>query len=95
MRRFSLSASARADIRAIWKHIAQSNEAAANRLRGRLEDVFRLLGKNPLLGQACDELCAGLRFFCVENYVVFYEATNRGSRIVRVLHGAQDIQSMF
>jgi toxin ParE1/3/4 len=95
MNRFSLSPTARADLRGIWKHIARDNQSAANRMRRRFEDVLLLLGQNPMLGQACDELRARMRFFCVGSYVVFYEVSNRGARIVRILHGAQDAQSMF
>ena len=95
MNRSSVSPAARADLREIWKRIARDNQSAANRLRARLQEVFLLLGRNPLLGQACDDLRSGLRFFCVESYVVFYEAAGRGIRIVRVLHGARDAQSMF
>jgi toxin ParE1/3/4 len=95
MNRFSLAPAARADLKAIWKYIARDNQSAANRLRQRFEDAFLLLGRNPMLGQACDDLRAGLRFFCVESYVVFYEISSRGAQIVRVLHGARDARSMF
>ncbi len=95
MKRFSVSLEGRADLREIWKHVARHNRSAADRLWIRLEDVFRLLGCNPLLGQACDNLRSGLRFFCAESYVVYYEVARRGVRIVRVLHGARDTETIF
>ena len=95
MSRCSLTRTARADLRGIWMHIARNNESAANRVRDRFEEVFRMLGRNPLLGQTCDEVRAGMRFFCVGSYVVYYEVANRNARILRVRHGAQDAQSMF
>jgi toxin ParE1/3/4 len=95
MNRFSVSPAARADIREIWTHVARDNRPAADRLRSKLQEVFLLLSRTPLLGQACDNLRSGLRFFCAGSYVVYYEATRRGVRIARVLHGARDAQTMF
>jgi plasmid stabilization system protein ParE len=65
MNRFSVSPAARADLRGIWKYIARDNQNAANRLRGRLQEAFLMLGQNPLLGQACDELLAASYAACV------------------------------
>ena len=95
MSRCSLTRTARADPRGIWKHIARNNESAANRVRDRFEEVFRMLGRNPQLGEARDEVRAGLRFFCVGSYVVYYEVSNRSARILRVRHGAENPQFMF
>jgi toxin ParE1/3/4 len=95
MSRFSVALSARGDLREIWKHVARDNQAAATRLRDRLQEVFLLLARNPLIRQACDKLRVGLRFFCVDNFVVYHEITSRGIRIVRVLHGARDAETMF
>ena len=64
MNRFSVSLTARADLREIWKHVARDNQPAANRLMDRFQQVFLLLARNPMLGQACDNLRGGLRFFC-------------------------------
>ena len=44
MNRFSVAPTARADLREIWKNIARDNQFAANRLRGRFQEVFVLLG---------------------------------------------------
>ena len=91
MSRFSVAPAARADLKEIWKNIARDNESAANRMRDRLQGAFFLLARNPQLGQLCEYLRMGQRFFCVGNYVVYYEANIRGVRILRVVHGARDV----
>ena len=47
------------------------------------------------MGRRRDELKKGLRSFPVKKYVVFYFIIDDGVKIARVLHGAQDIDSMF
>lgn len=52
-----------------------------------------MLADNPQAGRERPELGRGIRSFPVGNYIVFYEATACGPKIVRVLHGARDITS--
>ena len=95
MTRHTIAPEARDDLQEIWNHIARDNLNAARRVRGRLEETFRMLSRSPLLGEACDYLRRGLRLFSVGNYVVFYEVKRGQVRIVRVLHGARDYEDMF
>ena len=37
----------------------------------------------------------GLRSWSVGNYVIFYRQVSTGIDIVRVLHGARDIEALF
>jgi toxin ParE1/3/4 len=62
MSRFTLSRGVRADLRDIWSYIAIENHSpdAADRLVDRLTDVFALLAREPLLGEARDDLAAGV-----------------------------------
>lgn len=95
MSRYRVSPEARKDIKDIYRYIAKDNPAAAGRLRDALYEKFRMLSRQPLIGEACDELFPGLRNFPVGNYVIFYTPTDRGVRIVRVIHGARDIEALF
>lgn len=52
----------------------------------KLDDGFRLLARNPLLGRSCDSIRVGLRRYEIEKHVVFYRIVTGGIRIVRVLH---------
>jgi len=47
------------------------------------------------MGRARDELVPGVRCFPVGRYVVFYVPLDDGIDIVRVLHGARDIDAVF
>ena len=49
----------------------------------------------PELGRRRDELKKGLRSFPVKKYVASYFVTDDFVKIERVLHGAQDIDSIF
>jgi len=65
------------------------------------EATFRTLAEHPGFGRMREfgrpEL-TGLRSFRVqdfENYLVFYLPREPGIEVVRVLHGAQDLESIF
>lgn len=47
------------------------------------------------MGRLRDELTEGLRSFPVGRYVIFYRIVQDGVEIVRVLHGARDLDSIF
>jgi toxin ParE1/3/4 len=95
MSRYTVSPKAREDLKGIYRHVAQDSPSAAKRLRDALYESFRLLAKQPLLGQTCPNLRRGLRAFTVMSYVIFYVTTEQGIQIERVLHGARDIESLF
>jgi toxin ParE1/3/4 len=41
------------------------------------------------------DLGAGILGFPVEDYVIFYRQVSTGIEVVRVLHGARDIEALF
>ena len=86
---------AAADIFDIWDHIAEDNLTAADHWTDQLDEKFGLLATQPLMGRARDELLPGLRSFPVGRYVVFYEPIDNGIDVVRVLHGARDVEEIF
>jgi len=47
------------------------------------------------MGRLRDELADGLRSFPVGRYVIFYRPIPKGIEIVRVLHGARDLDAIF
>jgi toxin ParE1/3/4 len=69
--------------------------SAADRFLDTLYERFLLLAGQPLLGQARSELALNLRSLPVGNYVIFYRPIDDGIEVVRVLHGARDIDAMF
>lgn len=74
---------------------------SAERFVSAIEKTLHLLVKNPELGPARrfqrNDL-AGLRSFPVrgfDNHLVFYRPTERGIELLRVLHGARDLEAIF
>jgi toxin ParE1/3/4 len=86
---------AETDIREIWDYIADDNLAAADRWLDHLDEQFRVLATQPMMGRVRDELAPGARSFPFGRYVVFYVPLDDGIDVVRVLHGARDIDAVF
>ncbi len=83
------------DILEIWDFIADDSLAAADRWVDQLDKQFRVLATQPMMGRARDELVPGVRSFPFGRYVVFYMPLDDGIDVVRVLHGARDIDAVF
>jgi toxin ParE1/3/4 len=77
----------------IWRHIAEDNEAAADRFIDRLTRTFQLLGENPHVGRRRDELRSGYRSFPIREYLIIYQVAQPGVRILDVVHGRRDLAS--
>jgi toxin ParE1/3/4 len=82
---------ASADILGIWDHIAEDSLEQADRWVDRLDEKFKLIATQPLMGRARDELAANLRSFPFGRYVIFYAPVDGGIDVVRVLHSARDV----
>lgn len=95
MSRFVIARAARQDLREIYRHIAAQNPGAAGRLRETFLDTFRTLAKNPLMGEARDDIAHGVRVFVVGNYVILYQPIASRIRIVQVVHAARDIEAIL
>lgn len=83
------------DIDDIWHYIADDNVNAADNWLDKLDEQFRLLTLQPLMGRARDELAVGVRSFPLGRYVIFYLPLPNGIDVVRVLHSAQDVPALF
>jgi toxin ParE1/3/4 len=84
-----------ADLSEIWEFIADESEAHADAFIDRIDAKFRALAAQPLMGRERADLSPGLRSLAVAPYVIFYEALPNGIAVVRVLHGARDVQAQF
>jgi toxin ParE1/3/4 len=88
------------DLDGIASYIHQRNPGAAHRFLKAAEHAFALLASQSLLGEAYPHpQYSDLRFWKLghrfRNYVVFYRPLAEGIEIVRVLHGARDLQAVF
>ncbi|MCP9915557.1 type II toxin-antitoxin system RelE/ParE family toxin [Cyanobium sp. ATX 6F1] len=86
---------ARADLAEIWEFIAEDSDAHADAFIDVIDQKFQVLAQQPGIGRRRDELADGLRSFPVGSYVIFYLNVPDGVQIVRVLHGARDLETTF
>lgn len=83
------------DLAEIWAYIADDNESAADDLLALIETKFQELARRPRLGRLRSEFAEDIRSFPIGKYVIFYLPIAHGIEVVRVLHGARDITSLF
>lgn len=95
MSRVRRSDAAKTDLKGIWRYIAGDNRVAADRFLRRLNVRFRVLAYNPHMGRLRSEFGSGLHSLQYGNYVIFYLRADTEIEIVRVLHGARDIDALF
>ena len=78
-----------------------SGVAMALRFYRVMEESFQLLANRPKIGkliEARSRLLAGTRWFPLKSFpkhLVFYRPVEDGIEIIRLLHGARDIESLL
>ena len=92
---YLISDPAAADLDEIAAYIAADNPDAAFALLLKFDDRFALLAEQPKSGRERRELAPALRSTVEGRYVIFYCEIANGVEIIRVLHGARDIDSLF
>jgi toxin ParE1/3/4 len=88
------SQQARTDLTEIWLYIAERDPATADRVLDEIERIFRLIATRPRMGRERSELRPGIRSFSVMSWIIFYRADEVSIEIVRVLHGARDLDAI-
>lgn len=86
---------ASSDLIEIWSYIADDSVANADVFIDKLYDTIQLLARNPGSGRHREELAPGIQSFPFGRYIIFYRAVPSAIEIVRVLHGARDIDALF
>jgi toxin ParE1/3/4 len=95
MRRITLTQSASDDLDEIWDYIGVENHSpiAADNLIDEVGRQLRLVLEHPLASEAVDELRPKTRRIIIkQRYLVFFEPTDDGILVLRVLHGARIIR---
>jgi toxin ParE1/3/4 len=95
MANYIVTPNAKVDIIEILNFIGSDNIDAAFSFQERLINLFETLADNPKMGKNRTELKPELRSFAQGNYLVFYREWAGIIAIVRVLHGARDIEEIF
>ncbi len=82
-------------------YIAEDNLDAAERFLVAAEETFQLLGRMPGMGKRCkfsSPQLLGIRQYAIKgfkNYLIFYRATDSEVEVLRVLHGARDLEAIL
>jgi toxin ParE1/3/4 len=87
------SPAAENDLDDIWLNIALDNPAAADRLIDAVQQRTAQLSEFPELGRSRPAEAA--RSLNVGNYLILYRIEARTIEVVRVVHGARDLTTLF
>ena len=90
-----ISPRASEDLTEIWSYIADDSVANADAFIDKLYETMEVLSRQPGSGRRREELASGIQSFPFGRYIIFYRAVTSGIEIVRVLHGARDIENIF
>ena len=87
---------AEVDIDEILAYIADDNLTAAMSIYDRFIHCFEMLAQTPKAGRERTELRFDARSFPEGNYLIFYRIiVSNDVEILRVLHGARDLDEIF
>ena len=88
MPQFKLSRKAKADLTSIALYTEREwGRDQRNHYILQFDQCFHLLGENPNLGQACDEISPGYRHYPQGSHIIFYRLATEGIvEIIRILH---------
>lgn len=99
MRQLIIQPAADRDLNEISAYLGQGQRDVGRKLLRSAQDAFQQLLKMPGLGEIVETgnlQLAGLRCWRVprfKNYIIFYRPTELGIEVLRVLHGARDIET--
>lgn len=86
---------ANADLLEIWVYLAEYDIEDANRTIQAIGRKCLDCADLPGMGRRRDDLAPGLRSISHGNYLIFYRLAGDDIQIMRVLHGARDLPSLF
>ena len=95
MSHFRMLRKAEDDLLDIWLYIAEDNTQAADRVLRSINEKCQLLSQNSKLGPARPDIAPEMRYFVVGSYLVLYREIAEGIEVVRVLHGARNLNALF
>ena len=92
--RVRISGRARLDLGEAWDYIFANNLAAADEIIGRILAACQSFASTPDIGRLRVDIGEGIRGLPIKNYLIFYRVFPDRVEILRILHGARDIQSL-
>lgn len=95
MSQFQFLRAAEDDLLEIWLYIAEDNQQAATRVLQSINEKCQLLADNAKFGPARPDIAPDMRYFVVGSYLILYREAQNGIEVVRVLHGARNLDAIF
>ena len=96
MNSYILSPRAGQDLDDICEFIARDSLQAASRVLSAIEKAIQSIAQSPGVGHFREELAdRQFRFLLVYSYLIVYRPETKPLQVVRILHGARDIQSIL
>ncbi|NJR16916.1 MAG: type II toxin-antitoxin system RelE/ParE family toxin [Calothrix sp. CSU_2_0] len=86
---------AKTDLKEIWKYIATQDKERADNFLRVLNETLQKIAHHPFMGKERPEIMEEIRSFPFKNYVIFYRPLDDGIELVRILHGARDVEALF
>lgn len=93
MKHFKLAPEAEHDLKAIWQQVAAESERRADAIIDEIFERCEWLARYPKTGRPRPEIRAKVRTWGVAAWLIVYEPTRDGIKVVRVLHAARDLPS--
>jgi len=92
-----LSNRARADLKRIWRYIADDSETAADRVLMAIDAKIEKLAAFPMIGPARDDIRPGVRVLVHGPRLVLYGYNPVADvvEIIAVVEGMRDLDSLF
>jgi toxin ParE1/3/4 len=89
------------DLIELATYIGEDNLEVSDQFLRAAEETFKLLGKMPGMGKLCQfshPSLSGVRQQAIKGfrkYIIFYQEIDSVVEILRVIHGARDIEEVF
>lgn len=94
MLRVTHTPAAQRDLVAITDWMAADSLDAALRFYDEVDRLLSLIARYPRIGEATEYLGPGIRRVSLGDYLLFYRISGETVELIRILHGARDIQSL-
>jgi len=95
MPRLRITPRATLDLIEIWNYIADYSVENADIFIDQLHESMQNLCRLPGMGRLREELAPRIRSFPFQRYMIFYRVDRKTLEVVRVIHGARDVENSF
>lgn len=88
---YRLAPAAERDLEGIWLYTLEEwGIDQAHRYTDELVAAFDQLAENPQRGKSCDHIREGYRYSLTGRHVIYFQTTDYGIAVIRVLHARME-----